>query len=52
MAQQMGCGLKKNDLFELAIDSLGNEGEGGGMGSSWKADCEGDGNWTVKKIKG
>lgn len=31
---------------------LGNEGEGGGMGSSWKADCEGDGNWTVKKIKG
>ena len=28
MAQQMGCGLKKNDLFELAIDSLGNEGEG------------------------
>ena len=28
MAQQMGCGLKKNDLFELVIDSLGNEGEG------------------------
>lgn len=28
MAEQAGCGLKKNDLFELAIEDLGNDGEG------------------------
>jgi len=28
MAQGTGCGLKKNDLFELRIEALGNDGEG------------------------
>ncbi len=28
MVQKAGCGLKKNDLFELKIEALGNDGEG------------------------
>lgn len=28
MAQGTDCGLKKNDLFELRIEALGNDGEG------------------------
>lgn len=28
MVQGAGCGLKKNDLFELKIEALGNDGEG------------------------
>ncbi len=28
MKEQVGCGLKKNDLFELKIESIGSEGEG------------------------
>ena len=28
MAEKSGCGLKKNDLFELTIEDLGNDGEG------------------------
>lgn len=28
MTEGTGCGLKKNDLFELAIEDLGNDGEG------------------------
>ena len=28
MTEKAGCGLKKNDLFELVIEDLGNDGEG------------------------
>ncbi len=28
MKEQAGCGLKKNDLFELRIEDIGSEGEG------------------------
>ncbi|MBQ9120107.1 MAG: 23S rRNA (uracil(1939)-C(5))-methyltransferase RlmD [Lachnospiraceae bacterium] len=28
MKEQAGCGLKKNDLFELKIEDIGSEGEG------------------------
>lgn len=28
MTEKTGCGLQKNDLFELSIEDLGNDGEG------------------------